>query len=210
MARRKTLTDRMVARMKPGAKRITMPDPELRGHYLRITPKGAKSFVAVARDPGGRQVWTTIGGADVLTIAEARETAREVIQRVKAGQPAFEAPPAKPDTLQDIAENWMQRHVRAKRLRTETEISRVLSKYIYPAMKDRDFETIGRADVTKLLDAVRSCTGTPRALMPTCRRLSAGCAATTPMPRNETVSSTTTKSAPYGQPPAKAGGMARS
>ncbi len=51
MARRKTLTDAMILKQKPEAKRLTMPDPELRGHYVRITPKGAKSFVAVAREP---------------------------------------------------------------------------------------------------------------------------------------------------------------
>ena len=53
MARRKTLTDNMIAKEKPESKRITMPDPEMRGHYIRITPKGAKSFVAVARDQNG-------------------------------------------------------------------------------------------------------------------------------------------------------------
>ncbi len=127
MARRKTLTDNMILKLKPGAKRLTMPDPEMRGHYIRITPKGAKSFVAVARDPRGKQVWATMGGTDVLTIAEAREQARECIRRIKSGQPAFEPPPTKPDSLKDIAENWMQRHVRAKGLRTEPEISRILN-----------------------------------------------------------------------------------
>jgi len=159
MARRKTLTDNMILKKKPASKRRTLPDPELRGHYVRITPKGAKSFVAVARDPDAKQIWATIGGCDVLTIAEAREKAREAIQRIKAGQPAFEAPPTKPDTLQDIAESWMQRHVRAKGLRTEPEISRILNKYVYPTLKDRDFETIKRSDVTKLLDAVEDGSG---------------------------------------------------
>ena len=111
MARRKTLTDNMILKEKPEAKRRTMPDPEMRGHYIRITPKGAKSFVAVARNPGGKQVWATIGGCDVLTIAEAREKARDAIRRIKTGQPAFEPPPVMPDSLKHIAETWMLRHV---------------------------------------------------------------------------------------------------
>jgi len=159
MARRKTLTDNMILKLKPEAKRLTMPDPEMRGHYIRITPKGAKSFVAVARAPNGKQIWATIGGADVLTIAEAREKARECIRRIKAGQPAFEPPPTKPDSLRDIAENWMKRHVRAKGLRTEPEISRILNKYVYPILGDRDFEGIRRSDVTKLLDLVEDESG---------------------------------------------------
>jgi integrase len=163
MARRKTLTDNMILKLKPEAKRLTMPDPEMRGHYIRITPKGAKSFVAVARDPNGKQVWATVGGADVLTIAEAREQAREAIRRIKAGLPAFEPPPTKPDSLKDIAENWMKRHVRAKGLRTEPEISRILNKYVYPTLKDRDFEAIRRSDVTALLDMVEDGSGSRQA-----------------------------------------------
>ena len=52
MSQRKTLTDRMVSKMKPSIKRLTLSDPELLGHYIRVTPKGAKSYVAVARGPG--------------------------------------------------------------------------------------------------------------------------------------------------------------
>ena len=62
MARRKVLTDKMVAKIKPGPKRLTVSDPELHAHYIRITPKGAKSYVVVVRDPtNGKQVWATIG-----------------------------------------------------------------------------------------------------------------------------------------------------
>ncbi len=86
MARRKTLTDNMVAKLKPGPKRITMPDPELRGHYIRITALGAKSFVAVARDPGGRQIWATLGGLlkyqDDIAKAQGSEAAR-ILDEVK-------------------------------------------------------------------------------------------------------------------------------
>ena len=159
MARRKSLTDTMISKLKPGPKRQTLPDPELRGHYIRVTPKGAKSFVAVARDLGGKQIWTTIGGADVLTIAEAREQARERIKRIKAGQPAVEPPPATPDSFEAVAENYLKRHVRAKALRTEPEIMRILHKYIYPTLKDREFESIKRSDVTKLLDMVEDGSG---------------------------------------------------
>ena len=159
MAQRKTLTDRMLARLKPGPKRITLPDPELLNHYVRITPKGAKSYVAVARTPGGKQIWATLGSTDHYSIAEAREQAREVIRRVKAGLPAFEPPEAKPDSFKAVAENWMRRHVKARGLRSEYEIARILSKHVYPAFGDREFVTIKRSDVTALLDMVEDGSG---------------------------------------------------
>jgi integrase len=159
MARRKTLTDNMVEKMKSGPKRLTLPDPELRGHYLRITPAGAKSYVAVARDPGGKQVWATVGSAEVFKIDEARDKAREAIKRIKAGQPAFEPPPVKPDSFKAVAENYLERHVRAKGLRSQAEIERILDKYIYPVWRDREFVGIRRGDVTSLLDGVQDANG---------------------------------------------------
>ncbi len=166
MARRKTLTDNMILKLKPEAKRVTMPDPEMRGHYVRITPKGAKSYVAVARDRDGKQRWATIGSADHLTIAEARKMARAAmkrINRINASQPTVEPPPTKPDSFKAVAENWLRRHVQAKGLRTEYEIARILNKHIYPILGDRDFEAIKRSDVTKLLDLVEDGSGARQA-----------------------------------------------
>ena len=159
MARRNTLTDNMVAKLKPGPKRITLSDPELRGHYVRITPNGAKSYVAVARAPGGKQIWATIGGADVMSIAEARERARSAIQRIKDGQPAFEPPPARPDSFKDVAENYLVRHVRANRLRSQVDIERTLETHIYPTWQDLEFASIRRSDVTRLLVGVQDGSG---------------------------------------------------
>jgi integrase len=166
MAKRKTLTDTMIRKLKPAAKRLTMPDPEMRGHYIRVTPTGAKSYVAVARDPVKKtekghplQVWTTLGSTDHYSVAEAREQAREVIRRIKDGLDAFEPPPVQPDSFEAVAENWMRRHVQAKRLRSEYEIARILKKHVYPAFGDREFETIKRSDVTRLLDLVEDESG---------------------------------------------------
>ena len=160
MARRKTLTDNMVAKLKPGPKRLTLPDPELRGHYVRVTPTGAKSYVAVAREPyEKKQVWATIGPTDIYTIEEAREKAREAIKRIRDGQSAFEPPPVQPDSFKAVADNYLERHVKTNRLRSQAEIERILESHIYPIWKDREFEGIRRGDVTKLLDMVQDANG---------------------------------------------------
>jgi Arm DNA-binding domain len=84
---------------RPPRRRYTYADPELIGHYVRVLPTGVKSFLTVARDPFGKQVWTTIGRCDRIKIEASREKAREIIRRVKAGKPAFEPEPPKADTL---------------------------------------------------------------------------------------------------------------
>jgi len=152
--RRQRLTDKMVTALPARETRYTVPDPGLVGHYVRVTPSGAKSFVAVARDPYGKQVWATIEAADKLGIDEARDRARDIIKRIKAGLPPVEPPPTKPDSFKAVAENWLKRHVASKGLRTGKEIRRILEKYILPAWANRNFVEIGRSDMARLLDHV--------------------------------------------------------
>ncbi|HEY6753793.1 MAG TPA: integrase family protein [Pseudolabrys sp.] len=156
---RKTLTDKGVAALKPRPQRYAFPDPELRGHYVRVQPSGAKAFVIVARDPNGRQVWHTIGNADALQIEQARDLARVAMRRIKEGKPALEAPPVQPDSFKSVAEAWVKRHVEKNKLRSEDEIKRVLEKYVYPRWQDRDFVSIKRSDVAKLLDQIEDRNG---------------------------------------------------
>jgi len=156
MTRRRRLTDDAVAKLKPKAKRYSVPDPELIGHYVRVMPSGVKSYVAVAREPHGKhkQVWTTIGTTDHVKIEDARTKAREIIARVKAGKRATEPPPPPADSFAAVSENWKRRHVEANKLRSRYEIERCLSKYVMPHWHNRPFVEIKRSDVAKLLDHI--------------------------------------------------------
>ena len=164
-SRRRNLTDRQVAALEKKSKRYTVADPDLRGHYVRVMPEGSNVFVAVCRDPYGKQVWTKIGTSDVLKIEDARERARQAIKRVRAGLPAFEAPPVKPESFKSVADNWLVRHVEKKGLRSHNEIVRCLQKYVYPHWQNREFVSIRRSDITKLLDHVEDNHGARQADM---------------------------------------------
>ena len=154
---RRTLTDKGVAALKPRAKRYAEPDPELRGHVIRVQPSGAKAFYAVTRDPAGKQIWTRVEDCAVMPIAEAREAAREILKRVRAGLPAIEV---KPDSVAAVVESWLTRYAEPKKLRTLAEIRRVLNAHILPDWRDREFVSIRRSDVTKLLDKIGDRHGT--------------------------------------------------
>ena len=154
MTRRKTLTDRMVAALPRKRNRYILADPEQRSHYVRVPPQGPCVFAAVARSPYGKQVWVTLGSADVLAIEPAREAARTVIKRIKQGLPAFEPPVPKPDSVANVCANWLKRHVEAKQLRTSGEQRRILEKYVLPHWRDRPFMEIKRSDVAALLDII--------------------------------------------------------
>jgi integrase len=157
---RKSLSDKGVAALKPRSQRYAFPDPELSGHYVRTQPSGAKTFVVVARNPAGKQIWATIGVADVMPIAEARNRARAAIGRIRDGKPAFEAPA---ESFEVIARQWLKRHAEAKQLRSLKNIERLLRVHAYPKWADRPFLDIRRSDVATLLDAVEDNHGARQA-----------------------------------------------
>ena len=168
MARR-NLTDKGVEALKPRASRYTFPDPALPGHYVRVQPSGSKSFVAVALDPAGKQIWATIGNAAQIGIDQAREKARAAIASIKAGQDR-----AGPLSFAAVAEQWIKRHVEAKGLRSAVETRRYLERDILPAWGGREFTSIRRGDVVKLLDKVEDSAG-PVAADNVLKRVSAIC-----------------------------------
>lgn len=164
MTRRKTLSDNGVAALKVKPTRYTFPDPELRGHYVRVAPSGAKTFAAVSRNPQGKQVWATIGAADHMQIEAARDAARDVIKRIKDGLPLTDEP-EKAEIFADVSDAYLKRHVVAKGLLSEKEIRRCLDVYILPDWKHRDFKSIRRGDVAKLLDQIEDNNGARQADM---------------------------------------------
>jgi integrase len=161
--RRKTLTDKQVAALPKRRKRYIIADPEQRGLYLRIPPSGPSVYAVVARNLYKKQVWHTVGSADVMVIEEARDKARAAIKRIRAGLPPVEAPPTPPDAFKIVAEDWLKRYVAKEKLRSRPEIERCLAKYVYPYWADRDFTSIKRSDVTELLDNVEDEHGSRQA-----------------------------------------------
>ena len=154
---RRTWSDAVVANLKPKAKRYAEPDPALPGHYLRVQPSGAKAFVAVARDPRGKQVWHTIGSPSLFTLDDAREAARTSMRAIKEG---VDHEP--PESFEAVAAEWMKRHVDAKGLRSKHEIQRHVGR-MHKAWVGRDFASIRRGDVAKLLDQIEDKNGTRQA-----------------------------------------------
>jgi integrase len=156
MLRSKRLDDAGVAKLKTPAKRVTFPDPECRGHYIRITLTGAKSFWAVARDPSGKQHWKMLGDADSMKIEDARDKARKVIRSIRA---AVGGEIAKDSSFEGVALDWFERHVVAKGLRSARNQRNFLVKKIIPAFAGMEFVDVRRKHITTLLDQIEDSAG---------------------------------------------------
>ena len=154
MPRRKTLTDSMVTALAPRPKPYAVPDPELAGLYVRVQPTGTKKFVAVTRSPSGKQKWITLGAANVYSIAEAREKAREAIKATREGKSQ-----AGPEAFETVANDWLKRHAEAKKLIRSASFRRCINLHLIPAWQGRNFASIRRGDVAKLLDSIEDKSG---------------------------------------------------
>ena len=151
MLRSKRLDDDGVAKLKTSAKRVTIPDPECRGHYVRITPKGHKTFWAVARDPNGKQIWKLIGDANSVKIEDARDKARKIIRSIRA---AVGGEIAKDSSFEGVALDWFERHVVKNGLRSERKMGALLKKVIIPPFVGMEFVDVRRKHITALLDRI--------------------------------------------------------
>jgi hypothetical protein len=132
--------------MAPRAKRYSYPDPEMPGLYVRVQPSGGKSFAVVVKGLDGRQQWHTIGSPPSYSIAQARKRGGEIVRAVREGKGAA-------DSFEAVAAKWRKLHCEARKLRSISEIDRFLKRMAH-VWTGREFASIGRGDVTKLLDKI--------------------------------------------------------
>jgi integrase len=131
-----------------GKTRHAFPDPEQRGHYIRLT-LGSKAFYAIGRDPWGKQVWTFIAATDDMPIAESRLRCVEINKRLKAGKPAVEPPPPpppEPETFKAVAQAWFKAEVKGV-WRTADKAEWRLERYVYPQFGTQLFTSLKRSEI---------------------------------------------------------------
>lgn len=175
MPQKRTLTDRAIKALKaaPAGTRQDHVDAIVPGLAVRVTEKGSKSFILIARfKRGASPTRRAIGDVGALDLAEARDRAREWLALIAKGiDPAVAEEGERrseerrqEQTFDVVAEEFLERHVKGK-LRSESEIRRILDTHVKPRWKGRAIADIGRADVTALLDAVEAKSGARQADM---------------------------------------------
>lgn len=150
---------RTVALAKPHAtKRTTLSDPDTRGLFVRITPKGAKTWTIVARNPLGKQVWREIGPVEDFDLETARTKAKEGVARIRRGEEPFPevVPPKLPDTFKVVSDRFIKLYVKDPKrlLRSAPEIERHFKVHLWPNWGKRPFVDVRRSDIVALLDDI--------------------------------------------------------
>jgi integrase len=119
------------------------------GLFVRTMETGSRSYLVIVRDRNGKQVWQTIGSTELFSRDEARDLARDIVKAIKAGKDR-----SGPKSFDTVAQDFMVHHVQHNKLRSEKEIQRKLDKIILPEFTGREFTSINRGDVSKLLDKI--------------------------------------------------------
>jgi integrase len=132
-------------------------DDDVPGFGLRLREGGSRTFI-VQYALGGRQRRMTLGAAKVLDAAKARDTARNLLAKVRLGQdPAADRAEARAratdESLGTIVGRflaWQERRVRA---RTFVDAKRYLERYWRP-LHDLPLARISRATVALRLGKI--------------------------------------------------------
>jgi integrase len=149
------LTQRAVDASRPRPRRYGRPDGLIPGLQLLIEPSGHKAYVLYAR-LNGKQINPRVGNANILSLAQARERARQLLVQIAQGQdPRTKTVTSQPvvETVATVVHNFVERYAKP-RVRNWRVIERILKREIVPRWGSRPISDVSKSDVIALLDSI--------------------------------------------------------
>jgi integrase len=145
--------------LPPGKSEVIVFDADVPGFGVRLRTGGSRTFI-VQYALGGRQRRMTIGTTKLLDAAKARQTARNLLAKVRLGHdPAVERAEARArasdESLGAIISRFQQRQERRLRPRSYDENKRYLERYLKP-LHELHLASINRATVAARLGKIAS------------------------------------------------------
>jgi integrase len=169
-------TDRTVSALKSGSARVDYWDDCLPGFGLRVTPDGDKTFCVKYRI-AGKQRWFSLGRFSKISLATARDMARDAFELVRKGtDPAIakrEAEKAvleqerklseearqrqerEDNTFKRLSHDFLEQHSRPNKRSWKTD-EWYIKKILNPELGERPAEEIKRREVRELLDRIKA------------------------------------------------------
>src|SRR5262249_44435422 len=129
-------------------------DTNLPGFFIRVTPAGVKTFGALYNHNGRKRRYT-IGTFPPLTLADAREKAKDILRSAEKGsdpeQEKIEIRAA--GTFGELADLYIEKHAKVNKAeKSIAEDQRQLDAYLLPVWKHVRASAITIDDVEALLD----------------------------------------------------------
>jgi integrase len=148
---RKNLTAKLLDSLKPRVdRRYEVRDASMPGFGVRVAVTGTKSFFVMGR-VNDWQTRHTIGTYPIISLAEAREVAREVLRDMQLGTYGKNEPKHNPLTLGDVMTDFIEIYAKPKN-RTWKAQAATLRKF--SGLSARPIAEITRSEIVKILDQV--------------------------------------------------------
>lgn len=150
------LTKATIEALEPRAALYRVPDAEVRGLHVQVTPAGVLSWVLRFR-VHGRRVNHTLGRWPELTVAQARKKALSLLGEISDGKdPAAKKKAERAaKTVRELADQFTKEHLPTLKKSTSDEYARLLAKKILPALGSMRVKDVQPSDVAALLSQIR-------------------------------------------------------
>ena len=153
------LTEKRIRDARPGLKTAILWDDTVKNFGLRVTPRGAKSYVVDYFDASGKRHRMTLARASEISLAEARQRAGKELAAVRAGEADLlqrretaRVAPTFADLWDRFETEFAPERVALGRLR-ETTLATYRKQarlYLLPTFADRRVADLTRADVDRM------------------------------------------------------------
>src|SRR5208283_3076541 len=153
----KRLTDLALKSIKPPPKgQETHWDEKLKGFGLRVSQGGSRAWIIAYRH-NRRMRWMKLGSYPILTLADAREQAKNKLADVQKGvDVASERKAARDaDSFSELCERYLKEHARQKKKPGSAyEDERIINRELLPNWGSRKAHEITRKDVIELVNGI--------------------------------------------------------
>ena len=149
------LTQKLVDTLTPGKSVREFRDTELRGFGVRILPSGRRSYFVHAQNDG-RRVWTKVGDAGAMTLADARDLARSHLVASRTGDRSRPAETSSETPFEDVADAVFRRQSRHWKPGTLAINRSHLKNHVLPRFRGQPIGAITSADVQQWFASLRS------------------------------------------------------
>jgi len=153
------ITKRLVDAAQPGDRLYRLWDAELRGFGLKVTPAGAKTYIASYRAGTGRaepQREYTLGKHGVLTPDQAREMARKVLSEARlGGDPQSDRKRLRGErTVAQLCDLYLEEGASGKKASTLATDRYRIEAHIKPLLGKRPLSCVSPGDVERFMREV--------------------------------------------------------
>ena len=157
------LTDAIVKRTSAGDRpQVIAWDADVKGFGLRVTNRGAKSFILDYR-AGGRQRRITIGSYPDWSVAAARTEAGNLKREVDLGRDPMgerHTDRAAP-TMRDLWDRYKRDHLPRKAARSQADETMMWEKLVLPTLAKHKVADVTHSDIEALHRDITVQRGTP-------------------------------------------------